>query len=183
MAAIRTPARQEIIDVLAPMGIASIAELATALGRPADSLYYHIRILQEAGLIEAAGSRRSGAHEEALYRTVAPRMRLSYEPGPEGNAADISPIIGSMLRLTGRDFDTAMENPDNKVDGPRRELWAARTTAWLSEEQVEEINRHMQDLLAMMALSSPEEGRLYSVTMVLTPLERNAKRKTSTNPK
>jgi len=183
MAAIRAPARQEILDVLAPMGAATIAELAVALARPADSLYYHVRLLQKAGLIQAAGSRRSGIHEEALYRTLAPRLRLAYEPGPQGNAADVTPIIDSMLRLTGRDFRTAMENPATVVEGPQRELWASRTTAWLSKEQLEEVNRHMQALLEIMADSSPEQGRLYAFTMALTPLERNAKRERSRNPR
>jgi DNA-binding transcriptional ArsR family regulator len=103
MAALKAPTRQEILDVLAPMGDASIAEIAVALGRPADSLYYHMRILQKSGLVLAAGERTTGTHREALFRTPAPDMRLAYEPGPKGNARNVTPIVDAMLRLTARD--------------------------------------------------------------------------------
>ena len=35
----------------------SVAELAAARGRPADSLYYHLRVLTRVGLVLGAGTR------------------------------------------------------------------------------------------------------------------------------
>jgi predicted transcriptional regulator len=43
LAALATAARQEIVDVLEQMGTVSVAEMAGALGRPADALYFHLR--------------------------------------------------------------------------------------------------------------------------------------------
>lgn len=51
LAALAAAARQEVVDVLAEMGSVSVAELAAALGRPADALYFHLR---------APGARRPG---------------------------------------------------------------------------------------------------------------------------
>ena len=81
IAALKAASRQEVMDVLATMGTVSIAELAVALGRPADSLYYHIRILQRVGLVQASGSRESGGRTEKLYRAVSSYLRLGYVPG------------------------------------------------------------------------------------------------------
>jgi len=111
--------------MLAPMGAVSIAELASALGRPADSLYYHIRILQKAGLVHAAGS--TGTRAEALYCAVAPDLRLAYEPGAKGNAKSVTAIVDSMLRLTSRDFQQAFQNRETIVESEQRELWASRS--------------------------------------------------------
>jgi|ERR1017187_7652657 predicted transcriptional regulator len=51
LAALASSARPEIVDVLSQMGTVSVAELASALGRPADSLYYHLKVLKEIGLV------------------------------------------------------------------------------------------------------------------------------------
>ncbi|HYV40165.1 MAG TPA: helix-turn-helix domain-containing protein, partial [Thermoanaerobaculia bacterium] len=51
LAALASPVRQEIVDVLAGMPRAPIAAIAAALGRPANGLYYHVRELVRVGLV------------------------------------------------------------------------------------------------------------------------------------
>jgi DNA-binding transcriptional ArsR family regulator len=174
LATLKAAARQELLDVLSSMGTVSVAELAAALGKPADSLYYHLRILQKAGLVVEDGTRQEAGHSERLYRAIASDLRLAYTPGLKGNAEVVTPIVDSMLRLTSRDFKAAFENETTVVQGPQRELWAARTTGWLTEQQVEELNRHLASMRQITVSSPPrDEGeRLYALTMVLTPLNR-----------
>ena len=174
IAALKAASRQEVMDVLASMGTVSIAELAVALARPADSLYFHIRILQKVGLVQAEGSRESGGRTERLYRAVSPDLHLDYVPGKRGNARGVVPIVESMLRLTSRDFKNAFDDKEVVADGPQRELWATRTTGWLTREQVAEINRHIASMLRITATSPPKDDeRLFALTMVLTPLQRS----------
>ena len=180
MAALKASARQEILDVLAPMGAVSVAELASALGRPADSLYYHIRILQKAGLVQTAGSRDNGVRVEALYCAVGTDLRLAYKSGAKGNAKNVTAIVDSMLRLTSRDFQKAFEDEETVVEGEQRELWATRTTGWLTEEQVAEVNRHISALVQTTTISSPGKGRLFALTTILTPLNRSDAREPAT---
>jgi predicted transcriptional regulator len=47
--ALASPIRQDILDALTAIGPCSVSELAAAIGRPADGLYYHIRHLLKAG--------------------------------------------------------------------------------------------------------------------------------------
>jgi len=174
LATLKAAARQELLDVLSSMGKVPVAELAAALGKPADSLYYHLRILQKAGLVVEDGTHQEAGHSERLYRAVASDLRLAYTPGLKGNAEAVTPIVDSMLRLTSRDFKAAFENGTTVVEGPQRELWAARTTGWLTEQQVEELNRHLASMRQITVSSPPRDGgeRLYALTMVLTPLNR-----------
>lgn len=168
MRALSASTRQEIVDVLPRLGTVSVAELASAVGRPADSLYYHLRILKQVGLVRTAGSRRPNGRREVLFRAVAPELSLHYELGKNGNATEVNAIIASMLRLGTRDFRDSFEAADARVSGPNRELWALRTTGWLTQEQVAEVNRYIRELLDLMA--APERGdRLYALTVVLTP--------------
>jgi len=56
LTALTSSARQEIVDVLSQMRTVSVGELAATLGRPADALYYHLRVLKQAGLVLRAGA-------------------------------------------------------------------------------------------------------------------------------
>lgn len=171
--ALAASTRQEIVDVLPRLGTVSVAELAAALARPADSLYHHLRILKRVGLVLGAGTRRLKGRREALFRAVAPEMRLCYELGKGGNRREVKAIIASMLRLGIRDFSKTFKSADASVSGPNRELWALRKTGWLSQDQIAEVNRCIKKLMQRITVPG-RNGRLYAVTVVLTPLARRS---------
>jgi len=175
LSALASPARQEIVDVISRMGKVSAAEIAAALERPADALYYHLKKLVHEGLILSAGSRRRNGKEEALFQTKAPLVALQYDPSSKENRTTVPRIIGSMLRLTNRDFRRSLQAGDVIVSGNARELWALRTTGWLTKREVVGINTRMQDLMHAVA-KPPGRGRLYGITIVLTPLEHGRRR-------
>jgi DNA-binding transcriptional ArsR family regulator len=171
MRALAASTRQEILDVLPRMGTVSIAELAAALGRPADSLYYHLRILRSVGLVLSEGYRAINGRREALIRAVAPEMSLCYELGKKGNGSEVNAIIASMLRLGMRDFSSSFKAGQASVSGPERELWALRKVGSLSLAQISAVNRYIEHLMRVMADTNPN-GQLYALTVVLTPLYR-----------
>src|SRR5579875_570799 len=83
LSALASSARQEIIDVMGQMGTVSVAELADTLGRPADTLYYHLRILTKARLVQSVGSRVKDGRPEALFR--ARNLSIDYEAARRNN--------------------------------------------------------------------------------------------------
>jgi len=174
LAALAAAARQEIVDVLEQMGTVSVAELAAALGRPADSLYFHLRTLTRVGLVQSAGYRARPGGKEALYRTAAPELRVQYKPRDRANRKAVSAIAASMLRLAIRDFRRSFERGHVLVSGAHRELWSLRKVGRLSRAQLAQLNRNIKGLT--QNVSSPRgRGRLYAVTVVLTPLEHRNK--------
>jgi hypothetical protein len=102
-------------------------------------------------------------------------MSLCYELGRKGNGSQVNAIIASMLRLGIRDFSNSFKTADASVSGPNRELWALRKTGWLSQAQIAEVNRYIEKLMHVMAVPG-RNGRLYAVTIVLTPLSRRSHR-------
>jgi DNA-binding transcriptional ArsR family regulator len=162
--------------MLSQMGTVPVAELSAALGRPADAIYYHLRALERAGLVIRAGSRKQGKRQAALFRTISPDLSLEYQVGPKGNAREITAIVSSMLRLGARDFRRAFQRGGATVSGPRRELWALRRAGWLTPEEMIKVNRSIESLAS--AVSRPRgKGRLYAITVVLTPVDhRRGKR-------
>jgi DNA-binding transcriptional ArsR family regulator len=172
LVALASAARQEIVDVLGSMGTVSVAELAVALGRPADALYFHLRVLTRVGLVRPAGERSRNGRREALFRVPADELRLRYNPRDPANRRRVTTIVGSMLRLGIRDFERAFRRLDVKVLGPQRELWALRKVSRLSPARVADINSLIEGL--KNAVASPDaKGRLYAITVLLTPLDRS----------
>jgi|SRR5215471_1410072 len=170
LAALTAAARQEIVDALEQLGTVSVAELAGALGRPADGLYFHLRALTRAGLVRTEGQRTRSGRTEALYRTVKPELKLGYEPRDPTNRRAISGIVASMLRLASRDFRRSFQSGRVAVSGTRRELWAWRKVGRLSRSELARLTLRIQELAK--AVSVPRgKGRLYGVTVILTPLD------------
>ena len=168
--ALVSPVRQEIIDVLSSRGPMSAAEIGAAIGRPADALYFHLRALERAGLARRAGVRRRGRRKEALYRTVAFDLKVRYAPASAANRSRVTAIVASMLRLGVRDFRRGLQQRDVSVSGPQREVWAQRRTARLTGAQLAQVNSLIARL-SQQFTSVREHGRMYALTVVLTPLK------------
>jgi predicted transcriptional regulator len=173
LAVLTSAARQEIVDVLEEMGTVSVAEIAATLGRPADALYFHLRSLKRAGLVQEVGERSRGGRKEALFRTVAPELMLRYEPKDKRNRRAVTAIVSSMLRLGIRDFRRAFED-EVIVSGAQRELWALRKTGRLSLAQIAKVNRSIERLKDSVA-NPHGKGRLYGITVLLTPLDHRGR--------
>jgi len=178
IALLASPTRIEIVDTLEALGdAASVAELAAAVGRPADGLYYHLRQLAEGGLIEEVA-----APDGRRYRSrtrKGDRLRLRYRPGATANADAVGRVAASVLRVAGRDFARALADPDTVVEGPRRELWAARGKGWVDAAELAEINRLLARLMELVQKPATERprGRLVALSWVLAPVEAKPARR------
>lgn len=171
--ALASPARQEIVDTVIALGRCSIREIAEALGRPADGLYYHIRALVQVGLLVEASSRTTGQREEALY--AAPTrgiMRLRYRPEDAEHSAAVRRIVSGMLRSAERDFGAGLDPAIARCAGGRRNITASRQKAWLGREELGEVNALLARLQQILQDATPEDGGdLVSLTCVLAPIE------------
>jgi len=174
-----SPLRQELVDTLFALGgEASTAALAEALGHHADGLYYHLRLLCKAGLVEDVRAKQG---DERLYRLagrgLAP-LRLAYRTGPMGNAQALLTYVHGLLQIAGKDFEQALASPDVVVSGKRRQLWASRNKGWLSAAEVEEVNVLLERLCALTSQTrSPERDTLMTLVFALSPSVPRAKRR------
>lgn len=169
--------RQEMVDTLAALGgEAGVASLAEQLGRPADGLYYHLRALVAGGLVEELPT-DGGERRFRLVGDGGP-LRLSYDLGPNGNAAELRAFAHRLLQIADRDFEAALGRSDTVVAGPARTLWASRNKGWLTAADVAEVNALLVRLGELT--SQPKaDGReqLVSFAFVLAPTEARAKRR------
>lgn len=182
IAVLASPVRQEIVDTLENLGgEAPVADVAMQLGRPADSIYYHLKQLVRGGLLEERPDNGDGRGRR--YRTVAgrgQRISLRYRPGLDGNAEAVARVTGGLLRTAKRDFERALRSGDAVVEGEHRDLWAARTKGWVGETELAEINRLLTRLSELLHQPrTTRRDRLVSLAYVLAPVTARPLRRTS----
>lgn len=172
IAALAVPVRQAIVDAVAGGGPCSIATLAAQLGRPASGLYHHVRALARVGLLVAGDATPGAAGRPAvLYDVPGRSLRIRYAPDVRATRAPMQRVVGAMTRLASREFNAGYRE-GVRVDGPRRDLWASRAEAWLTDAQIERANALLEEMLTLFTpsgLPRARGARLRSLVFVLAP--------------
>ena len=169
--ALASPVRLAIVDVFHARGKCSISEIAGALDVSPNSLYYHVNMLTEVGLLVEDSVRKGKRRSETVYRLIRPRIEMVYDPDIEGSSESLARAAASMLRMTERDAKAALERGDIIDDGPMRNYHVGRGKVRLSPKGLERLNKllgQMEDLLHRE--SRRREGKTYAITMALVPL-------------
>jgi DNA-binding transcriptional ArsR family regulator len=172
--ALASPIRGEIIDVVELLGPLTVAEIASVLGRPADSLYYHVRKLLRVGLLVERETRRTRGRESAVYDVRGRPMPLRYGDGQRGHIQALIKSIAGMLRLAERDFRAAFGAGLVRSSGRRRNVVHSRALGWYTDQEIHRMRSRIQDVIAEFRESSrhrDEEKRPYALTTVMVPLE------------
>ncbi len=174
IAALASPARQEIVDAAVASGPFTVAQIARRLGRPADALYFHVRQLEHVGLLRRSGERGNGRSRAGVYDLPGRPLRIPYGPRPQ-RAGRIGPVIDGILRLARRDASRALARRDAVVEGPARDTWGARARGWLGEPELRRVNRLLAQAFDLIHAGAPRPGtKPVALVFALTPLEARA---------
>ena len=169
-----SPLRQALLDWIAARGPATVAELSDHLGKPADRLYYHVRLLERAGLLVAEAAHGANGRNEARFDVPGRPLVLEYQPSALANRRAVRRVIAGVLRSARAEFDLAIADADVRVDGPSRELWAGRMEALLTPADVETVNDLLKKIFRLMQDSSAPapNAKPYQLSWVLSPVTR-----------
>jgi DNA-binding transcriptional ArsR family regulator len=177
-----SPIRQDILDAVTAIGPCSVSELAAAIGRRPDSLYYHVRRLVKVGLIREEPDGGAGRGE---LRLDVPHNRfyLEYKPESRPNKTAVLRVAAAMVRSAERGFRRAFDPDVAVVAGPGRNLWASRTRGALTPADLAEVNALIARLHTIMRSGRRDRGpsvagdrSLHELTVILAPHPTSAKR-------
>ena len=168
------PARLEILDAACVLGLCSAAEIAAMTGRSRTSVYPHIEMLVGAGLLIEAGTRPAGKRHEQLYRPVAKQINTRRNGKDPENVAYHAAYGKAVCRLLARLHEKATNHPDITPRGPLRDTHCGSQTAWVDDDTLAEINRHINRIWELCRDSEPgEHKRLIQIGVVTAPVRRN----------
>ena len=140
-------------------------ELAQAVGLPPDRLYYHLRQLEQAGVIEVSGYRPlPGGKVERLYQRAE-----AEPPTEESSPEEIATFAGAILDATKVDITAAHMA---KADGLRREVALTRAALRLTDEGLAELHRMLDDLAERFADPEAEGTWVRSLVALVDLQER-----------
>lgn len=165
---LEVPVRQEVLDTIRVLQPCSVREVAEHLGRTVTSLYHHVQSLLAVDLLSEHGERPTRRRPEMLYR-VDHDMHIRYVPSDPENVRQVTRVAEGIARTAVRDFKDGLRPGLAVADGRGRNIWAARTKLWLSDEDLEEVNRLLERLIGLMERTRDSGGRLYSMSWILAP--------------
>jgi len=121
------------------LGPRSAKELAGAVGLAPDRVYYHLRQLERAGLVEVSGYRPlPGGKVERLYRCA------EAEPPPDASSPqEVATFLRSVLEATKADVSAALMATE---EGRRREVYLGRGAIRLSEAALADLMGQLKTL-------------------------------------
>lgn len=172
LAAMASPVRQEIMDALAAGGPCSVSDLAGRLGRAADGLYHHLRLLLRVGLIVEHSRRKTAYRTEVVYAPVnmARRIQAHIDPRSPRSMKSWEQAVATLLRLGIVDFRRALQGSPIVTQGAGRNLWCGRIKAYLTAEQLTRVNQLMDELFGLLSQGRPAgNAKLHAVTCLLVP--------------
>lgn len=161
MSACMNPARQRILQVLALRQSATPGQLSEALPDiPRASLYRHLRILQEAKMIEVC-------EEKAIRGTVERSYALKQGQNPQGDNVQAL-IQGALAELSSR-FSAYFAKPN--ADPVRDMLTLSCATLLLTDEEYENLLRSIGTIYADALENQMKPGRKQrSLTFISIPV-------------
>lgn len=162
-----SPVRARIIATVLATGDVSIAQIAAHIDRRPDSLYHHIRLMCQVGLLESAGYRVSGRNREAIYRAGADRFEIDRS----NNQPD---YIEAAQRLMRQHASEAVNQLTAAFDSdfPRDLLFFETINVRLNREQQENFRSDIAELMSRYKAESREESEHVTALMLLSPVVR-----------
>lgn len=168
--------RLELVGLFGEGCPLSISDMAERLGRPATSLYHHVRILEEAGVLHEEGTRPKGKRFETVYQVSAHRLELDVDPQDETTTRQAGQTMSAALRMAERDFLAALGRDDVCTEGKGCNLTGLRTHMRLSPKalgRLNEILKQIETLPQELSELSSEPGpddQFLSLTFAMAPL-------------
>ena len=169
--AVVSPVRHQLLRTLGALGPVTVKELAERMGRSPESLYYHVRALEEVGLLEQVDERRRRGRAEAVYATVARTLVTDPSQTSPAYVEAMQRSAAALLRLADRQLSMAFDRQRRSRSRRPTALMIRQYHARLSAKAQRELVRRLEELAEFVqANDDPHAGEMIALTLALAPL-------------
>jgi DNA-binding transcriptional ArsR family regulator len=124
----------------------TVKELAARLGVPQTRLYYHVKILERAGLIRVVARRTVSGIEERTYHVSARSTVVS--PDIAGELLAESGALKALLDMVAAELEVALHNPGPFGTPESSVIALTQTRVLLAPDSVAEFQQRLYDLVS-----------------------------------
>ncbi len=166
--ALSHPLRLSLLERLKAQAMTN-EELAQALGVPSGKLYFHTKMLRDAGLISQVETRQKGPITEKLYRAVA-RSYVAASPSTTSTEAPLADLVMAGLTL----YRHAWQDNPSQMDAAH---FGFHLVASLPVDRLRDLTQRFRALVEEMRAEVPTSsdtqtvaltGLLHSLTSPIT---------------
>lgn len=147
----------------------TVAELAEHVDRPADTVYYHVRKLIEAGLVETVDHIATGKRPKAVYALAGGRLRIDRNRRDPDYVGALQDSASAAFRHGERLLSEALTDEDTRYDGPSANLRLQQITVRLGTERRRALWRLFEEIDALLLDEQTEaeerSGEWFTVTL------------------
>jgi DNA-binding transcriptional ArsR family regulator len=168
--AIASPRREEIIDTVAQIGPCTVSEIARAIGRSRNALYYSVKALRDCGLLIESHRPAARAKATAVYDVPARPMAVNFSVDTPERRTAVNRLAEARLKQAIKGFRYASAAKALQTEGPARNLLATRVKGWLSDSDLIKVNQLLEQVAEIISEPSSRIGRrAYDFTFALYP--------------
>lgn len=170
MELLNDPVRSTLLQLLI-FDARSVRDLAEELDVPVTRLYYHINLLEEAGVIRVVATRKAGAMIQKLYQATA----RTYRPSPSmieniEDPREAARIGAATVLDTARvDIEQALAAHFTDPTAEHHPIVLGRTILRLPAADAEEFRSRLAELVETYEDRASDDGVWMSFTTVLAP--------------
>ena len=163
---VMNPVRQRIIQCIALRGTVTTAQMLEELTDvPKASLYRHVKLLHEGGLLEVA-------EETKVRGTILRAYRLRQTPVDTGSNDQASAAIYNALMTLMSSFRAYFGRPDRDPIADR--LFLGTSTLMMTDGEFDEFTAGVGQLIQGAMTNKPAEGRKpRRITFISSPCEED----------
>ncbi|MGW3347535.1 helix-turn-helix domain-containing protein [Nonomuraea rubra] len=165
------PIRLRIMWALSGGRIRTTSELCESLPDvPKTTLYRHVGLLADAGLLEVAGEQRVRGVVERHYRLRQGAADIDLDTARAMTLEDHRHGFAAAMAALLAEFNAYLDRPAADPEADR--VGYRQGTLWLSPEEMEEVAIELRDVLRARAGNGPGAGRVpYVLSAIFFPTE------------
>jgi DNA-binding transcriptional ArsR family regulator len=168
------PVRLRIVNAMRAGRTRTTADLCARLPDvPKTTVYRHVGLLAEAGVLEVAGERRVHGAVERHYRLRAEQAVIDDDTARSMSPGDHRKAFAAAMAALLAEFNAYLDR--DGADPPADSVGYRQGTLWLSPGEVTELIGEILPLIQARAANDPTPGRRpHLLSMIFFPAEEPA---------
>ncbi|MGV9680253.1 helix-turn-helix domain-containing protein [Nocardia sp. NPDC003482] len=163
------PVRLRIVHALSGGRVRNANDLSDRLPDVSrTSIYRHLTLLVDGGILEVADERRVRGGVERLYRLRPDRPRIAPEAGGTMSTDEHRRGFAAAMAVLIAEFNAYLDRPG--ADPYADSVSYRQATLWLSADELADMLARLNEVVAPFAANAPGPGRRpYLVSPILFP--------------